>query len=299
MDLNELRALAEVADLGSVKAAADSLGWARGTVRRRLDALEARIGKPLLTRDERGARLTHAGHEVAARARRLLSEADALLHAARQEPEPSGTLRIRAIVGMPPETHAQLGLLLRSQMPRMRVVMHLAEDPLEEPLSAFDVLVHFGPRAPGDEWVSVPVAQVTERLFASRGYLEHHSAPTCLDDLREHRLVAWAAPGESGDIWRTPQGGSIAVEPAITTPSIFHAMHHIAAGVGIGLVPDGGFPTAGVDPAEFVRLLPDAIGATREVRVSFRKALRHDPGVRAFWDLCSGLAIQAGVSIDG
>lgn len=45
MDLEELRAFLDVVQTGSFLAAADSLGVSRTTLRRRVEALEARAGK--------------------------------------------------------------------------------------------------------------------------------------------------------------------------------------------------------------------------------------------------------------
>ncbi len=84
MNLNEVRAFISVADLGSIQAAAKALDWPRATVRRRIDALEARIGSRLLLRDKSGARLTDVGHGVADRGRGLLREADEFLASGRR-----------------------------------------------------------------------------------------------------------------------------------------------------------------------------------------------------------------------
>ncbi|MGB5311463.1 MAG: LysR family transcriptional regulator, partial [Polyangiales bacterium] len=48
MNLDELRAFVAVSETGSIVAAARSLNFARATLRRRLDELEARAGVPLL-----------------------------------------------------------------------------------------------------------------------------------------------------------------------------------------------------------------------------------------------------------
>ncbi len=63
MNLDELRAFVAVAETGSIVAAARSLNFARATLRRRLDELEARAGLPLLYRTAQGVTLTEAGAE--------------------------------------------------------------------------------------------------------------------------------------------------------------------------------------------------------------------------------------------
>ncbi len=72
-DLDELRAFLAVVEHGSAKAAADALGLARSTLRRRLDALEQRIGSPLLWADSQGTRLSPKGRLMVEEARALLT----------------------------------------------------------------------------------------------------------------------------------------------------------------------------------------------------------------------------------
>jgi DNA-binding transcriptional LysR family regulator len=50
MQLEEIEAMAAVADAGSFKAAASQLGISRTTLRRRVRSLEARTGVPLFDR---------------------------------------------------------------------------------------------------------------------------------------------------------------------------------------------------------------------------------------------------------
>ena len=79
MNLDELRAFLAVAELGSMAAAAERLGLSRATLRRRVNALEARAGVDLFERDHQGARLTLAGAVLQRRGAALLDESQALL----------------------------------------------------------------------------------------------------------------------------------------------------------------------------------------------------------------------------
>ncbi|MHA6781690.1 LysR family transcriptional regulator [Pseudonocardia saturnea] len=93
-----LRTLVELADTGSVRAAAERLVVTESSVSSAISALSAEVGTPLVTRHGRGVRLTPAGERYAEYARRILGlHAEALL-AARAEADPEhGAVRIGAV----------------------------------------------------------------------------------------------------------------------------------------------------------------------------------------------------------
>jgi DNA-binding transcriptional LysR family regulator len=78
MDLHRLRLLCEVADRGSLTAAASALSYSTSSVSEQIAALEREAGLQLLERGARGVRLTEAGSLVVARAREMLVGVDAL-----------------------------------------------------------------------------------------------------------------------------------------------------------------------------------------------------------------------------
>lgn len=83
-DLDELRAFLAVVEHGSAKAAADALGIPRSTLRRRIDALEQRIGASLLWADSRGTRLSPKGRLMVEEAQAMLASYATLLERARR-----------------------------------------------------------------------------------------------------------------------------------------------------------------------------------------------------------------------
>ena len=60
-DWNDLKYFLGVARHGSTIAAGKALGTSQSTVHRRLDELERRLGRPLVTRQNTGYRLTEYG----------------------------------------------------------------------------------------------------------------------------------------------------------------------------------------------------------------------------------------------
>lgn len=95
LDWSDLRHALAVGQLGSVAAAAQSLGVNATTVQRRLDALEAALGARLFDRARNGWRATEAGLAVLEQARRMADQADTIeRHVMGRDRELTGLLRL-------------------------------------------------------------------------------------------------------------------------------------------------------------------------------------------------------------
>jgi DNA-binding transcriptional LysR family regulator len=97
VDLTALALLASVAETGSLGQAAIRHGLSQPAVSMRMTALERAVGVTLLRRDSSGTRLTPAGEQVLAAARRVLAAADTLAQVTeRLRAEAAGRLRVAA-----------------------------------------------------------------------------------------------------------------------------------------------------------------------------------------------------------
>ena len=92
--LDDLRALVEFAQAGSIAGAADRLFRTPSAVTRQLQRLEAELGAELLDRSTKPPRLNSLGARVLERARDLLQGTEALRSLASPDAEPHGLLRI-------------------------------------------------------------------------------------------------------------------------------------------------------------------------------------------------------------
>ncbi|MFC3448471.1 LysR family transcriptional regulator [Amycolatopsis speibonae] len=81
-ELDALRLLVLVGELGSIGQAAAILGMAQPSASKRLSTLERRLGLVLFDRTRRGSALTPDGRVIVGRARRVLAELDGLLDGA-------------------------------------------------------------------------------------------------------------------------------------------------------------------------------------------------------------------------
>ncbi|MEN3357157.1 MAG: hypothetical protein V7637_1139 [Mycobacteriales bacterium] len=79
LGIARLRTLVAVADCGGFQRAADALHLSQGAVSQHMRALEATIGRPLVTRQGRGSRFTADGEQLLHHAREILALHDAVL----------------------------------------------------------------------------------------------------------------------------------------------------------------------------------------------------------------------------
>lgn len=281
MDLEELRAFVGVAETGSFLAAADILGVSRTTLRRRVEALEARAGVPLLKSTRTGVVLTEAGEVLARRGRLMMQETRALVASLREVGQaPVGLLRVVLPVGLPPHLLSPLFGLLRSTYPLLRVHTCFSDHPLAEPLDNVDLAVHFGKDMPRGPWTSQVVLRVRERLWASVDYLRQRGLPDSVEALRGHELFSWQGPGGDACLWPQLRGPAFQVEPALISTDIHLIRACCLAGQGIGLIPSVDLADPGEAEGALVPVLADVVGREQPLRVSVPEALSEVPKIR-------------------
>lgn len=280
MDLEELRAFLAVAETGSYLAAATSIGMSRSTLRRKVDALEARVGLPLLEGTHRGIVLTDAGSALALEGRRMAQEMGAVLEAIRESAAgPEGTLRIVLPIGLPPHLLVPLHASLRVVFPKLRIHCRFSEDPVRERLEDVDVAAHFGERSPGTVWISHVLLTLREWLVASREYVERLGAPRSIDELARHDLLVWQGSGRDPRILPLRDGGFVEIAPRLVATDIHLVRQCAIAGQGIAYVVDGELPDPG-GAAPLVPILPDRVGRPQTLRLSVPRALADVPKIR-------------------
>lgn len=139
VDLRALRALVAVADRGSFRSAAKSLGYTQSAISHQVAALERALAAPMFTRPGgRGAVvLTPAGDAAYRRARRVLGEIESLgADVAAIERGERPTLRIGVFQTATTELLPSALRTLREQRPDVEVIL----SEIQEPGPAFDRL---------------------------------------------------------------------------------------------------------------------------------------------------------------
>jgi DNA-binding transcriptional LysR family regulator len=118
---DDLRALAEFAQAGSIARAADRLYRTPSAITRQLQRLEAALGAELLDRSVKPPRLNSLGFRVLEQARDLLQRAEALKSLTSRDAEPHGLLRIGLAHALAEGTLIEPIRALTEKYPKVRV----------------------------------------------------------------------------------------------------------------------------------------------------------------------------------
>jgi DNA-binding transcriptional LysR family regulator len=239
LGLRELRAVLAVAELGSFRRAAAALGYTQSALSHQVSALEAALGQSLFHRPGGRApvRLTPAGEAVCRRARRALSEVEAV--AADAEQAARGEI-VRVRVGVTQTTAAEIMpaalRAFRDHHPGVEVVLIAADDPdsSRAALRRGDLDLAFSYEPETDEYVEAiavlddPWVILTRRdsVIAS---LDHPGFGV----LDQRDLVAWTrrwpAQAELEDAWARR---GIAPKIVYRTDDNLALQRLVAAGLG-------------------------------------------------------------------
>jgi DNA-binding transcriptional LysR family regulator len=122
MELRHLQALTAISDHGTFSAAAEHLNTVQSNISAHVARLERELGAPLIDRAD--GRLTEEGTVVVARARRILSELDALVaDVAACKDEVTGTVRVGMIGTTARWLVPRLMDVARKRHPKLRLVI--------------------------------------------------------------------------------------------------------------------------------------------------------------------------------
>jgi DNA-binding transcriptional LysR family regulator len=128
MDARQLRVLVELADRGTLRAAAAATGYGTSAVSQQLAGLEKTTGVRLVEPDGRGLRLTPAGRAFLPHARRILVAISAARTAIAADTA-YGTIRVAAYSSALEDDVVDVVLRLRDTHPALRVELYEREPP--------------------------------------------------------------------------------------------------------------------------------------------------------------------------
>ncbi|GAA4574684.1 LysR family transcriptional regulator [Planotetraspora kaengkrachanensis] len=243
--LTELRVFREVAERGTLTAAAAALGYTQSAVSRQISALERAAGISLLERRRDGVRLTAAGHIVLRRATTVLDQIDATARELAGLPTEAGTVRLGWFTSAGAVLVPRAVAALRRTHPAIRVVTREGSTPaLVRALRAgsvdLAVLASAPPfRPPDAESPPLELRTLTERTLRLAVPATHPFARRDSVDVADLRGQRWVASASSGDeqlmgVW---PGLDERPEIAHTARDWMAKLHLVAAGCGLTTVP--------------------------------------------------------------
>ena len=238
--LDDLRALVEFAQAGSIGGAADRLFRTPSAVSRQLQRLEAELGAELLDRSTKPPRLNSLGLRVLERAHEMLQRTDALRSLASPDAEPHGLLRVGLAHALAEGTLIEPIGALTEQYPRvqLRLLSGLGGELFSRLLAGeLDVAVVFLP-----DGKTAPPPLLTSIIARDHMEIVQGAAGAVSDDWASLGRAAWVLnpPGCLLRASLIDQMGRAGVAPTIAA-EIHHNVHlHLAliqSGYGVGLLP--------------------------------------------------------------
>jgi DNA-binding transcriptional LysR family regulator len=238
--LDDLRALVEFAQAGSIAGAANRLFRTPSAITRQLQRLEAELGAELLDRSVKPPRLNSLGSRVLEQARDLLQRTEALKSVASRDAEPHGLLRIGLAHALAEGTLIEPIRALTEKYPkvRLRLLSALTGELFNRMLAGeLDVAVVFLP-----EGKTAPAPLLTNIIASDRMEIVQ-GVPGKIDGDWESLSTAPWVLNPSGCLLRASLIDQM--ERAGFTPLVAAEIHYnihlqlalIQSGYGVGLLP--------------------------------------------------------------
>src|SRR4051812_26448505 len=278
-DWSDLRYYLELARQGRLAPAAKRLEVDHSTVGRRIAELEKALDAKLFDRTPTGFSLTEAGQRLLAHAEAMEAASLAIGEKAGQAAAPSGTVRLATMEGLASfYLAARLAEFHRSH-PAITVELITSTQLLSLTKREADVALSFI-RPSGSRLIVREIGSVGLHLYGAPSYLEQHGTPRTLDDLKQHRFVAYI--DELVQIPEVLWLYDAIREPNVVFRSTSMIAQHNAAAAGMGLVVSPSFIAAG--DARLRRLPIEGLAVRRELWLSTHEDFRDLARPKALMD---------------
>lgn len=286
VDLDALRLVLKIAELGSLSRAGEHLGLPRSRVSRRLKALEGELGVRLFHRTTRVVRPTPDGEALLPRARRLVREADELEALFRPGPRLRGRVRVNLPVNLARRFVLPALPDLLARHPDLELFVSTTDRLVDAVSEGFDCVLRVGEPA-GGELVRRRLGELEMVSCVSREYVERRGAPASLEALSDHLLIHWASgSGVEAPAFEYEAGGETRTAPmpsAITVDGADAYRAACLAGLGVVQVPRIGVE-AHLASGALVEILPEHRCAPMPVSLLHPHGRRLPARVRAVMD---------------
>jgi DNA-binding transcriptional LysR family regulator len=286
MDWDKLRIFQAAAEAGSFTHAGETLGLSQSAISRQVGALEQDLGAPLFHRHARGLILTEQGETLLAAVHDVALKLDAVRsRLIDSRDKPHGDLRVTTTLALGANwLSPRLGEFVEL-FPEVKLQLLLSDDELDLGMREADVALRLRePMQP--DLIRRRLFTVHFHAYASADYLKKSGLPRTIDDLDNHRLVAFGAPTATHFLYdlnsllmvgrdaKTPRVPHISIN---NLGAIIRAVEH---GVGIAILPDYCVPPN----LGLVRLLPQADMPEMDCFLVYAEEMKNVARVQAFRD---------------
>ncbi len=284
LDWDKLRVFHAVAEAGSFTHASEALNLSQSAVSRQISALESSLGVMLFHRHARGLILTEQGdllyktvHDVFAK----LTTVESQLIETKDVAEGPLTVTTTVAFGSVWLT-GRLRQFIKDY-PEIDLTLRLDDGELNLAMREGDVAIRFNePKQP--DLIQRHLGSLFGHIFASADYLKEHGTPTCIEDLKDHKLVVFggsALPFEEVN-WHYDQVEETVGElnPVLRVNSLYGVYRAVKSGIGIGALPEYFYR----EGRGLVQILPELSSPPIDAYFVYPKELRNSMRVIVFRD---------------
>ncbi|KAF1711690.1 LysR family transcriptional regulator [Pseudoxanthomonas sacheonensis] len=256
--LTAMTVFVEVAERGSMTAAADALDMSRAMVTRYLTELEGWLGARLLHRTTRRINLTFAGEQALERCRRLLELGEDLQSAVGESTDasPRGQLRITCSTSF---GQSQLAVAVAdyiARFPGVRVDMLMVDRTVNLIEERIDLAIRIT-HEPDPGLIARRLSVCRSLLCATPAYLAARGTPQRPEDLLRHDCLTHHFVGKS--LWQLRRNGrdiAVAVGGSISANEASVLLQAVRADAGIAMLPTYQLAPL-IRSGELIPVLPD------------------------------------------
>ncbi len=256
---DEIALFLEIAEAGSLTAAARRLAVPKSTVSRALSRLEHKLGVALVRRSIRGHALTEQGRDLAlAVAPHVVGIRDAAQALGRARDEPYGTVRITAPIDVGEQILGPLLPRFLARYPRVQVEVDISQRFVDVIGEGVDLALRASSKPlAASSLRSRKLADLQMGLFAAPSYLARVGKVLRPSDLALCDHVLFRANRGSAQLTLEGPGGAseVSVSGRLVTNDFHFLRRALLAGAGIGGLP-WFMANADVEAKRLTRILP-------------------------------------------
>lgn len=289
MELGRLKSFLTVARKGNLSAAAKELGMTQPNLGRQMTALAKEVEMDLFARHSRGMELTQRGREFFDLCQRIVGELEQETVVIREKgSEPKGTLKIVTGIGSTEAIIEHLPLFSK-KFPKLSYNFSSISDIYQFQIGDADVgLIPVSFSDP--DLVQHHLFDMVLRVYASPIYLEEHTTPKTLEDLKNHQLIVYRGEnivylGENSpnlkalNVHNNEDGSGLYKYPFISVNNGLNMRVALVKGLGIGTY---SYVQDLVENNLLIDVFPEMQDQIVPYYYTYHKRLEGSPKVQAF-----------------
>jgi len=291
-----MRVFCSLVEAKGFSAAAERMATTHSTISRQVQHLEAALGARLVNRNTRKLSLTGAGEQYYQACLDILRRIDAAaLAVADEQAQPTGLLRVSAPLSI---GTLEIGGWLppfQARYPGIHIDLCCDDQFIDLVEGRFDVALRISAPLADSSLVARELTLSEQILVAAPAYVMRHGLVRGVEELAQHRLLAYA-PGGAAVAWALARGDGapLAVDPAgaLRADTITALYGAALAGAGIAMLTRATVQ-ADLLAGRLVHVLPQYSGGQRRYYAVYPNAQHLPAKVRVFVEFMREYYAQA------